>query len=135
MPTLSVVIIRTALVYFLLGLTVGSWLLMFKGTGWIPGIWRLLPAHIEWMLFGWTFQLIMGVAFWMFPRMATGPKRGNEALVVAAYLTLNLGVWLVVLSDVYFFNPLVSFSGRLLELASVVFFVLHLFPRVKPFGA
>ena len=67
MPKLTIWFIRTALIYLLLGFTVGGVLLTQKGINLFPKIWILLPVHIEWMFIGWIFQLAMGVAFWILP--------------------------------------------------------------------
>ena len=50
---------------------------------------------IEFLLFGWTLQLIMGTAFWILPRFAQEPKRGNETFVGVAFGLLNVGLALV----------------------------------------
>ena len=60
MPRLSIWFIRSALIYLALGFTFGALLLANKGFPIIPEIWRLLPAHIELLLVGWTLQLAMG---------------------------------------------------------------------------
>lgn len=64
----------------------------------------VLPAHIEFVLFGWTAQLIMGMAFWILPRFPKPPLRGNEQLAWRAFLALNAGVALIAL--VWFGLPL-----------------------------
>ena len=57
MPRLSVLFVRTALLYLAMGFTLGALLLMGKGIpAWQPGVWRLLPAHYECLLLGWTLQ-------------------------------------------------------------------------------
>lgn len=135
MPRLSIWMVRTALVYFVLGISLGALLLIHKASGRFPALWALLPVHIEWMLIGWTQQLIMGVAFWMFPRMASGPPRRHASLAWLAYGLLNVGIVLVCLVPATGPASTLSVVGRLFELLSVLLFVAHLFPRVKPFGA
>ena len=41
-----------------------------------PALWRLLPAHIELLLLGWTLNLALGMAYWILPRYKTGAPRG-----------------------------------------------------------
>ena len=67
MPRLSIWYIRASLLYLVLGFTLGGLLLFNKGIPLDPRIWILLPAHIESVLFGWTVQLVMGMAFWILP--------------------------------------------------------------------
>ena len=68
MPKLSCWFIRAALLHLALGITFGMLILLHKATPFYPPLWRLLSLHIELLLFGWTVQLVMGVAFWIFPR-------------------------------------------------------------------
>ena len=96
MPRLSQWLVRTALIYLLLGFSVGALLLAHKGIPWQPLLWRWLPAHIEFLLMGWVVQLTMGVAFWILPRFWQRARRPWEGFVYLAWLLLNLGIWLVV---------------------------------------
>ena len=73
MPPFSRWIIRVALLYLLLGFTVGGLLLTAKGfpvemNTWAPGLWRLLAVHIDLLFTGWLVQFIIGVAYWILPR-------------------------------------------------------------------
>lgn len=131
MPRLTIWMLRAALVYLAAGFTFGGLLLFHKGVPLHPLIWLLLPAHIEFLLFGWTVQLVMGMAFWILPRFSQAPRRGNEPLAWLAFGLLNLGVWLVGLAPVFTADAVLPFLGRALELTAAVAFVLHAWPRVK----
>lgn len=134
MPRLSIWLIRAALIYLLLGFTFGALILIQKGTNLFPATWQLLPLHIEFLLFGWTLQLIMGTAFWILPRFMQEPKRGNESSMGMAFGLLNVGLVLVVGSVVLSDVSGLFFLGRLAEFAGVGAFVLNIWPRVKAFG-
>lgn len=134
MPRLSSWIIRTALAYLGVGFTLGALILWQKGLPYAGGVWRLLPMHVEFLLVGWTMQLAMGVAFWILPRFIHGAPRGDERLVWAAYLALNLGVLSVGLGGWLAAPPLVGLLGRALELAAAGLFAWHAWPRIKPHG-
>ena len=131
MPRLSVWLIRFSLAYLALGFTFGSLLLFHKGIPLHPLLWRLLPAHIEFVLFGWTAQLAMGMAFWILPRFPSPPVRGDEAPAWAAFALVNLGVWLLALAPFNSASAWLAFSGRLAEAGGVLAFALHAWPRVK----
>jgi heme/copper-type cytochrome/quinol oxidase subunit 1 len=133
MPRLSVWFIRAALLHLALGFTLGGLLLFHKGIPLHPLLWRLLPAHIELMLFGWTAQLIMGMGFWIFPRFWR--SRGNEKPAWLAFWLLNAGVTLVGLGPLLGGWTLVLPAGRLIEAAAVAAFAWHAWPRLKPPGA
>jgi len=130
MPRLSVWFVRAALIYVALGFTFGALMLANKGVPLHPLIWRLLPSHIEFLLFGWTVQLAFGVAFWILPRWQT--SRGDVRPAWAALLLLNSGIWLVAAAG-WFNWPAWSMAvGRLLEALAVAAFAWHAWPRVKP---
>ena len=133
MPRLSVWLVRTSLVYFGVGITLGAVLLAGRlADG--PWVTRLRPLHAELLLYGWTLQLIMGVAYWILPRFRTGTERGNQALPWAAYWLLNIGVLLASLGTAPGAEDSVMPLGRGLEILAAAAFVAHALPRIKAFG-
>lgn len=135
MPRLSTWMIRFALAYLGLGFTFGALMLLNKGLPVAPALWSLLPAHVEFLLLGWTVQLVMGMAFWILPRFSRGPKRGNEGLAWLAFGLLNLGVWLVGIGPLVGSTAWLPLLGRGAEAGAAIAFALHAWPRVKPSGA
>lgn len=133
MPRLSRWFIRSALLHLALGFTLGGLILFHKGVPLHPLVWRLLPAHIEFLLFGWTVQLIMGVGFWIFPRFRR--SRGNEWPAWLAFGLLNAGIWLAGLGPALAAPAFILFLGRSAEAGAVVAFAVHAWPRLKPPGA
>ncbi|GIK41754.1 MAG: hypothetical protein BroJett011_55870 [Chloroflexota bacterium] len=133
MPRLSCWFIRAALIYLALGVTFGALLLFHKGIPFAPFVWRLLPVHVEFLLFGWTVQLAMGVAFWIFPRFWR--SRGNETSAWLAFGLINLGVCLAGMGPLLGASSLVILLGRLAEAGAAAAFALHIWSRVKPPGA
>lgn len=131
MPRLSNWFIRSSLAYLVLGFTFGGLLLFNKGFPLYPPLWSLLPSHIEFVLFGWTLQLVMGMAFWILPRFAKPPIRGNENLAWGAFFLINAGIWSLVLAS---FRPGAAWFtlfGRAAEAFGILAFVIHAWPRVK----
>jgi hypothetical protein len=131
MPRLSVIAIRTALVYLLAGFTFGALLLANKGIPFGGWIWSLLPAHIEFLLVGWTAQLALGVAYWILPRFSGG-SRGNVRLAAFAVGMLNIGVLLVAAQSVWPGVSSLAPAGREAEIGAAVLFALHAWKRVRP---
>lgn len=134
MPKLSVWMVRAALLHMGVGFFFGALILHHKGIPIHPGTWRLLGPHIEMMVFGWTIQLAMGVAFFALPRFS-GPKNryGATRLGWLAFVLLNSGVCLSALGSGIDDDAL-TFVGRLFGLAAVAAFVWMMWPRVKPLG-
>jgi hypothetical protein len=120
------------MIYLALGFSLGGLLLANKGVPLGPWVWRLVPAHIEFLLMGWTLQLAMGVGFWILPRF--GGSRGNQTPAWTAFILLNLGVLLAGVGPTLGAPNLVSLLGRLGEVAGSIAFAIHAWPRVKPLG-
>ncbi|MCE7948582.1 MAG: hypothetical protein DYG88_14250 [Chloroflexi bacterium CFX4] len=133
MPRISVWMVRTALLYLGIGFTFGALMLWNKGIPTQPSLWRLLQPHIEFLIFGWTLQLAMGVATWILPRFSQPPRYGNLALAWAAFFSLNSGVLLAAFAtwQAHAFYGLLGI-GRALELLAALFFVAYAWSRVKP---
>ena len=149
MPRLSVWFVRCALAYLALGFTIGALMLIEKGVPVYPPLLRLLPVHIEFVLFGWTVQLAMGIAFWILPRFGSGaslqdqprgrvrqardlPPRGNEKAAWLAFGLLNAGIWLAGMSPVLDLPPILPLFGRACEAVAAAAFMVHAWPRIKP---
>ncbi len=130
MPRLSCWFIRASLIYLALGFTFGALMLFNKGIPLTPALWRLLPAHIEFLLLGWTVQLVMGMAFWILPRF--GAARGNEKAAWLAFALLNIGIWLAGVAPLLGAAGLIPFVGRAFEVGAAAAFAVHAWPRVKP---
>jgi hypothetical protein len=133
MPRLSRWFIRASLVYLSLGFTFGALMLFNKGVLLSVWLWQLLPAHIEFLLLGWTVQLAMGAAFWILPRFRS--SRGNEKAAWAAFVLLNVGVWIVGMGRLIGMPLPLIVVGRAAEAGAALAFAIHAWPRVKPLSA
>lgn len=109
-------------------------MLAHKGIPFAPetALW-LRPAHRELLLVGWSIQLVMGVAFWIFPRQRlAGSPYGREALAWLAFVLLNAGVWLVIAGSSN--APWLALLGRVAEVGAAGAFATNLWGRVRAFG-
>jgi hypothetical protein len=134
MPRPSVWFIRTALIALGAGFSLGGLLLLNKGLPVHPSLWRMLPAHIELVLAGWTLNLALGVGYWILPRFLRGAPRGPAGPVWAAYGLLNAGVLLVCAAPWTGAESLLLLLGRAAEGLAAGLFAWHAWPRVKPHG-
>jgi len=130
MPKLSIWTIRISFLYLLLGFTLGALLLTNKGVPIHPALWQWLPVHVEFLLFGWVVQFVMGVAFYIAPRFWKAPRRGNEAGAKAAVMLLNGGIWMAAVGPVLSAPAIVMVVGRMLEAGAAVAFATHLWFRI-----
>lgn len=153
MPLTSRVSVKASFIYLAVGAVLGAILLINR---WIPlgsGIYALRASHIQCLVVGWLTQLIIGVAWWLFPPLAIGlradaplpvrrgqAQRGSEPLFWAAFACLNAGILLRAFFEplhswtrVGLFNVLAGVSGLFLLLAAVLF-VANLWGRVRELG-
>jgi len=134
MPFLSLILIRTALVYLAIGFTLGGLILLNKAVPFQPVLWRLLPLHIEFTLVGWIIQFVIGAAYWMLPRLGRPRPRGSDMPVWGTFICLNGGIWLAGVATLVSSPLPLDIAGRVLEFAAIVLFAVHAWPRVRPFG-
>ncbi|MFN2292305.1 MAG: hypothetical protein ACK2UC_14015 [Anaerolineae bacterium] len=153
MPTTSRIYVKMSILYLALGAILGA---LFLINRWTPlGIWvlSLKVSHVQFLVVGWLTQLILGVAWWLFPPLQIGlrrdaprpvrrgqAQRGSESLFWTTFICLNLGVLLRgVLEPVYVwtgidaFQAMAGISGLFL-LAAAVTFVLNMWARVRALG-
>jgi heme/copper-type cytochrome/quinol oxidase subunit 1 len=134
-PRLSVWTLRLAFMYLLAGFTLGALMLANKGLSIDPTLWNLLPAHVDFLLFGWTLQFVFGVAFWILPRFSKAPRRGNENLAWTAVILLNAGIWIDGVGPLLVHFSYLNMVGRGLLILAAIVFSINAWPRVKPSGA
>lgn len=134
MPKLSVWLVRASLLHMGVGFLFGAMILHHKGIPIYAWSWRLLTLHIELMIFGWTMQLVMGVAFFALPRFSHRANRyGAVYLGWWSFFLLNTGV-IVTASAQWFGMSGYLLFGRLLVMLGVLAYTVMIWPRVKPFA-
>jgi hypothetical protein len=93
MPLLSRWFLRAALLYLVAGL-----LIMVVRV--IPGLAgsaravAIAPVGVHFLVVGWVTQMIVGVAWWMFPRPGRARTHGSGPLGWFAFAALNSGLLL-----------------------------------------
>lgn len=135
MPAWSVRLIRTALLYLVLGAMSGAVMLSAAARGLAVPVGPIRALHAELVLFGWLLQFAMGVAWWILPKHPAGPERGPAWSVGVAWLLLNAGVWLAGLGQAFLWPGPVVVAGRGAETLAILAFAATALPRIKPFGA
>lgn len=134
MPLLSRWSVWLALVYLVAGSVLGGAMLVAKAGVSMPApLWTMWPVHGEIMLFGWVFQLVVGVGYWILPRYSVAPIRGRLTAPIAALVGLNAGIVLTAAGLAVGTTPL-TVAGRGLEVLAVAAFFLHAWPRVRRAG-
>lgn len=129
MAPLSIRALRLAILHLVVGLSAGALLLTHKGVTVLPlaGLrsTELLRIHHHTLLFGWTVQLVMGVAYWILPTFGARTERGRDRAMLLAIVALNLGVVLA--------GAGLRLTGWALQALAALSFGVHAWPRVKAF--
>mgnify|MGYP001174137940 CR=1 FL=1 len=92
MPPPSRAMAGAATVHLALGFSLGALVLVAKATSGASPLWLLRETHIHLLLFGWLVQFAMGVALAIFPRLASGPPRGDPRAAWLVFWLINTGV-------------------------------------------
>lgn len=134
MPSLSRYMIRAAFINLWLGFGFAMAVMIWKGQpqrvsadigGWIL-------VHVNLLLVGWMVQLALGVAYWIFPRLAQSVnQRGRVGFASAAFGLLNGGVWAYTLGVVGQWGWL-QVAAVLAQLLALVAYAYHIAPRIRP---
>jgi hypothetical protein len=152
MPATSRVYVRASLLYLGLGAALGALLLVNRWLALGAWVYPLKASHLQFVISGWLIQLILGVAWWLFPPLKLGKhpdgtpirrgqaQRGSEPLFWATFALLNagillraLGIPLQVWTRLGWLEAASGLSGFFL-LAAAATFVLNMWARVRALG-
>lgn len=137
MPALVRRYIKTAFVFFLLGMLLGAVMSVSRGLLGRAVAPLLVVAHVHVLLVGFVLMLIMGVATWMFPRPAAGDTRYRPGLAEAIYWLMTLGTALRFAAEaVAASRPgpelrLLITAGGLGQVLAGLLFVYNMWARVR----
>lgn len=135
MPRESRWFIKTSLLYLVLALLTGLAIVLLPVVGASPLTARLYPTYLHLFTVGWLTQLIIGVAFWLFPRHSREQPFGHRSLMGPIYLLLNGGLLLrattepLTMPTVFTRWGLIGSAG--LQWLGGLLFVITIWPRVK----
>ncbi len=137
MPIVTRTFVKTALVYFVVALLTGMLVAARPVLELPPLVIGLTPVYFHLFMVGWVTQLIIGIAYWMFPKYRRDMPRGYDSLAWTTYALLNLGLLLrLVAEPAQTVSPAPSW-GWLLALSALLqwlgglAFVANTWPRVK----
>jgi heme/copper-type cytochrome/quinol oxidase subunit 1 len=78
---------------YLVGALVIGVLLVARTVLTLPDVTTFLgPVYFHLFLVGWVTQLIIGVAYWMFPKYSRDKPRASETLAWVTLILLNVGL-------------------------------------------
>ena len=129
MPAISRLFIKAALISFLLGMVAGAAFLLYKAATGQEVPHSLVIIHTHLLTVGFLVNMVIGVAYWMFPRPTAVPTRDVAATVM--FWSLNGGLVLRFLTEPFVDQPggmllrlALGFSGVLQGAASIIFLAI-----------
>jgi hypothetical protein len=138
MDRLSIIMVRGALVWLMLGIVIGGLMLVDRA---IPGDWRLwmTPSHGHILFVGWFLQFALGIAYWLLPRKRSSelPLGYRERVGLAGAVALNAGLACRVLGEPFERTGHASnltlallAVASILQVVAVGLFIAQLWPRI-----
>ncbi|MBI5816013.1 MAG: cbb3-type cytochrome c oxidase subunit I [Nitrospinae bacterium] len=132
--------VKTALLFFLCGLALGGWTLASQLAGWAVNP-VIISAHTHLTLFGFVIMLIMGVAYWMFPRPAREDLRYSPRIAEINYWLITIGTAMRAAGELsmavwpsgHFWAPVAA--GGALQIGSGVLFCWNIWSRIRAVGS
>ncbi len=132
--------LKTAILFLVLGLLLGGWMMLQRELGAHTPSNYLVSAHTHALLVGFVMMMILGVALWMFPRPAQGDNHYRPAVAEAAYWLIALGTLARVLgelartgSDGLGLRWAVVASGAA-QIVGLLLFFHTMWSRIRPAG-
>jgi heme/copper-type cytochrome/quinol oxidase subunit 1 len=91
--------IKTAIVFLIVGLAIGGWMIAARELGLRYPAASTISAHTHAILVGFVMMMILGVALWLFPRPDKEDVRYRPAMAEAAYWLLAIGTGTRILGE------------------------------------
>ena len=120
--------IKTAIVFLMIGVSLGLYMLVRRE---LFGEWPapyIVSAHTHMVFIGFVMFMILGVALWIFPKPARNDQRFRPVLIEVVYWLLLSGTLLRFVSELlraYTDMPLLVWLVLLGGFAQVVSFLLY----------
>lgn len=133
--------IKTAIAFLVLGLAIGTRILIRREIFLRPPSLYEVSAHTHAILVGFVMMMILGVALWLFPRAERGERQYDPRLAAAAYWLLTIGTAGRVASELarafsaalWLRSTVVT--GGLAQFAGIVLFFFTMWPRIRSAGS
>jgi hypothetical protein len=138
MPTITRVMIKTALLHALVGMLLSAFWLVEIAQPIHPLLRTIQPTALHIVVVGWLTQLIFGIAIWMFPPWSKEEPRGPSWLAWSCYSLLNLGLLLRMVAEPFSrYQPDQVWSAALVcsaiaQVVAIWLFVALVWRRVRP---
>ena len=133
--------IKTAIIFLMVGLAIGGWMIAARELGLRYPAQPTISAHTHAILVGFVMMMILGVALWLFPRPDKSDVRYRPAMAEAAYWLLTVGTSVRVAGELV--RPATSslavrwaiVLAGFAQIAGLVVFFYTMWSRVRGIGS
>ncbi len=133
--------IKTAVLFLILGLAIGTWIIARREFALEYPSTYIVSAHTHALLVGFMIMMILGVALWMFPRPDKSDKRYSPLFAESSYWLLTIGTAGRVVGellrtqshDLWLRSAIVIFS--ILQVVAIVLYFYTMWSRIRPTGS
>ena len=133
--------IKTAIAFLVLGLAIGTRILIRREIYLRPPDLYEVSAHTHAILVGFVMMMILGVALWLFPRAERGEQQYDPRLAATAYWLLTIGTAGRVASELAraysaaLWLRSIVVTGGLAQFAGIALFFFTMWPRIRSAGS
>jgi len=133
--------IKTAIAFLVLGLAIGTRILIRREIYLRPPDLYEVSAHTHAILVGFVMMMILGVALWLFPRAERGEQQYDPRLAATAYWLLTIGTAGRVTSELAraysaaLWLRSIVVTGGLAQFAGIALFFFTMWPRIRSAGS
>ena len=133
--------IKTAIAFLVLGLAIGTRILIRREIFLrSPSLYEV-SAHTHAIMVGFVMMMILGVALWLFPRAERGEHQYDPRLAAAAYWLLTIGTAGRVAGELargysaalWLRSTVVT--GGVAQFAGIALFFFTMWPRIRSAGS
>jgi hypothetical protein len=137
MPIITRTFLKSALLCFVASLVAGMMTALRPLVETPRFVDGLTPVYFHLFMVGWVTQLIIGIAYWMFPKHTKERPRGHDWLAWTTFALLNVDLFLRVIAETAQTTAVATEWGWALALSAALqwvagmAFVVNTWPRVK----
>jgi cbb3-type cytochrome oxidase subunit 1 len=133
--------IKTAIGFLIIGLLIGSWMLVQREFGPRFVTPYQTSAHTHAIFVGFVMMMICGVALWLFPRPEKSDRRYRPGFAEAAYWMLTLGTGVRIAGELTrpslaaLWVRVAIVSAGVLQALGLTLFFYTMWSRIRPVGS
>ncbi len=132
--------VKTAFIFFIIGLMAGLYIYGAKVFGWaLP--YTLIQAHLHILLMGGMFMMILGVGIWFFPRAKKDDKKYNPDLIRTSYWVYTGSTAVRFVAEIFQgiysrgIADSLGFSSSMLQIIAAITIIYSIWGRIRPVGS